>query len=40
MVLLLLKIKIFYYLLDLDKYPNLENPLDKGDWDYLPEPSR
>ncbi|MBO6972380.1 MAG: hypothetical protein JJ843_00965 [Prochlorococcus marinus CUG1434] len=33
------KRRFFDYLLDLDKDPNLENPLDKWDWDYLPEPS-
>ena len=33
------KRRFFDFLLDLDKNPNLENPLDKWDWDYLPEPS-
>ena len=33
------KRRFFDYLLDLIKDPNLQNPLDKWDWDYLPEPS-
>ena len=33
------KRRFFDYLLDLIKDPNLENPLDQWDWDYLPEPS-
>ena len=33
------KRRFFDYLLDLIKDPNLKNPLDKWDWDYLPEPS-
>ncbi len=33
------KRRFFDFLLDLDKNPNLENPLDKLDRDYLPKPS-
>ena len=33
------KRRFFDYLLDLIKDPNLQNPLDKWDWDFLPEPS-
>ena len=33
------KRRFFDFLFDLDKDLNLENPLDKWDWDYLPEPS-
>ena len=33
------KRRFFDFLSDLDKDPNLENPLDNWDWDYLPEPS-
>ena len=36
----LIKEGLFDFLFDLDKDPNLENPLDKWDWDYLPEFSK